>query len=54
MFISLCNNKLEWRIIEIYGLQTLKENVSFVMITQQQASRLTDYIAEYEKKAVVV
>lgn len=42
------------RIIENYGLQTLKEYVSFVMITRQQAARLTDYIAEYEKKAVVV
>lgn len=42
------------RIIENYGLQTLKEYVSFVMIIRQQAARLTDYIAEYEKKAVVV
>ena len=42
------------RIIEKYGLDTLKEYVRFVMITRQQALRLTEYIAKYEKNAVVV
>lgn len=42
------------RIVEKYGLDTLKKYVSFVMITRQQALRLTEYIAKYEKNAVVV
>jgi len=35
------------RIIDNYGLDRLKRNMSFTSITRQQAKRLSDYIAKY-------
>ena len=39
------------RLIDEMGLETLKQRVSFVMITKQQALRLTEYISKYAGKA---
>jgi len=36
------------RLIDEWGMDKLKNNLSFTMITKQQAIRLKDYIAKYE------
>ena len=35
------------KIIDEFGIDKLKESVSFVSITRQQALRLSDYISKY-------
>ena len=35
------------RLIDDFGLEAVKNRVSFVMITKQQATRLKEYIAKY-------
>lgn len=36
------------RVIDEYGLVKLREHVSFVSITRQQASRLREYVSKYQ------
>lgn len=40
------------RIIDDYGMKRLKDSVSFINITQQQAKRLTEYLERYSSPAV--
>jgi len=42
------------RLIDEYGMDKLKKNISFTMITRQQAERLRDYMVKYGQRQAVI